>query len=761
MVSSRRRNSSETRTGGWSKASARILIHDFLWALRRLLLLIALGFAVFFVLMPLSTAAVSHTSIFNLSYTHDQLKFRLFAEQLPVVIEFAVAVYGLGIGLVLFRFGLSRQQTAFYFSLGVSRRSMFVSRYAAGFFAILAAVLVPLGISVLLNCVALGVSPGLLVHSAYVAFGLLAVGLLAFTVTSAACVLAGTIAEAVVYTVSILGAVSIVAWGANALMNKLLVGSAYGRLTYAGTVSVGTSLLEYSAVCNPLLFFSQSLKTASVFSRTGLQSEPSGVSWLLPAGWFLFALCLAAVTLLGFERRRNEKAGMAGLSTAMTIFVTLALGFGAFAVVFHFASPLGSVVAVVAALAVLLLVTLVTPVAMGGRKVGRVRSLSLVVVEAGAVFALVVVLWTGGAGYSTRVPDLKGVSSVSISYVGSPSYLGTDIAAASVGKAYYFSATYAYTDLSALKLVASVQRRLGEHGSASLSAKSDDFSQTVVPYDIVITYKKAGGGELTRYYDRATLSDLSSLLKLDETEEVKGTEKAVVAGPGGSQATDYSGEGLGQSPAATAYASGSIYLSDAWYSKPVLLQLSTQKRNELLKALSEDVVSQSSSDRYFPSTPTLGVLMFSVDGERDLETFSYGIENTIVYLTGKMTRTLAFLRNNNLLSVLQFQGQIESLSFQKYDPYSGINRVKQPSSPYFLAYRSTSPDDFWTQEDFGLHMTITDPQKIAQVAGNLQSAYFMSDGGYLVAAKLKGSNYYVYRYLPATKAPDYVRKAVL
>ena len=56
---------------------------------------------------------------------------------------------------------------------------------------------------------------------------------------------------------------------------------------------------------------------------------------------------------------------------------------------------------------------------------------------------------------------------------------------------------------------------------------------------------------------------------------------------------------------------------------------------------------------------------------------------------------------------------------------------------------------------------MSDPAKIAAVLPALQANYFMSDGGYLVAAKIAGRSAWVYRYLPAAAAPDFVTKGAL
>jgi ABC-2 type transport system permease protein len=194
--------------------------------------------------MPVSTAAIPGQSIFNVNYTHEQLMFRFFAEQLGVVINLAVAGFGLCLGLVLFGFTLVKQQTTTFFSLGLSRTSLFLIRYLAGVVGLIVGVVIPLAISLALNYMALGANPGVFTQFAYVALGLFVLGLVSMSLAAIACLLAGTLGEALALCVALLGCVSVVAWGINALMGHLLVGNAYGELTYSQTATVSAGLLK-------------------------------------------------------------------------------------------------------------------------------------------------------------------------------------------------------------------------------------------------------------------------------------------------------------------------------------------------------------------------------------------------------------------------------------------------------------------------------------------------------------------------------------
>jgi ABC-2 type transport system permease protein len=358
--------------------------------------------------------------------------------------------------------------------------------------------------------------------------------------------------------------------------------------------------------------------------------------------------------------------------------------------------------------------------------------------------AVIAVMVTGGLGYSRRIPDAAEVRSVTFSYAGSPNYLGGAIAGSSSGRGYYATSLYTYDQPLDIQAVMALHKNFSGVGRQPLVTDTNDFAVTVLPYDIQVDYLLKDGGLMVRYYDRASLAQLTDMLKLDDTEQVRSATAATIMGPENSGAAD-------------AYRNGQIFMSDSWYDTPYSVTLSDEKRHQLLAAIAADVAGQTWQQRYFPQEAPIGVIMFSRDGEDDSASFAFNLENTEVYVTDSFTHTLAFLNENGLRNLLDFNGKIESIRLQKYDPYEGINRRTTPLSSFFMAYRTDSPDSFMVEEDFGTDPPITDQDKIAQLMSCLQNDYFMNDGGYLAAVKLAGEDVYVYKYLPAAQAPSYIR----
>ena len=161
---SRSKNKDSKRRDGNSGSG--ILRHDFLLVMKQSRGLLLLGLIVFAVLFPVSTCAVPDTSIFNVDYTHQQLKFRFCADEVLPLIQAASVIFGAACGMRLFGFLTDRNRTSFYMSLGLKRKKLYGNRLAAGFAVIAVSIALPVLASAALNCSALGRYDGLLSYAA-------------------------------------------------------------------------------------------------------------------------------------------------------------------------------------------------------------------------------------------------------------------------------------------------------------------------------------------------------------------------------------------------------------------------------------------------------------------------------------------------------------------------------------------------------------------------------------------------------------------
>ena len=265
------------------------------------------------------------------------------------------------------------------------------------------------------------------------------------------------------------------------------------------------------------------------------------------------------------------------------------------------------------------------------------------------------------------------------------------------------------------------------------------------------------GGEVARYYRQATVGELSALLALDNDEHTHELENAVITGDTDGL-TDEERTELSKSPSYNAYRTGSIYLGDGALNRIMQVECTDEERAALLTALSHDLANTNANERYLPAKPARAALMFTLSPELDVASFGYSFSNAVTYVTDDWIETMAWLESKGLIDALGGQLDarvIESLTFQLDDPYASINKVTQPVSRYFMAYRSETAGQYWITQDYGALKVVDEQSKIAEVVPNLRMGCYMT-GGYLVQAKLRGIEAYVYFYLPAELAPSYL-----
>jgi ABC-2 type transport system permease protein len=202
-----------------------------------------------------------------------------------------------------------------------------------------------------------------------------------------------------------------------------------------------------------------------------------------------------------------------------------------------------------------------------------------------------------------------------------------------------------------------------------------------------------------------------------------------------------------------AFNNGEIFLTDPTYRSMFSLSIDNENRSRLLEAIRADVSAQKTEDRYFPKAEPLGILMFTFDGENDVNSFSYHLNNSFVYLDEDFENTLSYLRGNDLwfddgMASSVDPDEVETLIVQPYDPYIGINKPSFPQSLYFMSYTSDSSDDFRILKDFGEKDIVKDPESKEKILSEMRSNYFLSEAGSLVAVKYKSSNKWVYKFWP-------------
>lgn len=724
--------------------------HDFFSIFKKNSWILLLATILFLILIPFSTAGLDGNSIFDIEVTHEQMKFRFMHEDIVLAVSACAVLLGILCGLFLFRFLQNKKDTTVLFSLGITRKRLFMNRCIAGILFIVLPIAISMLVSLWLNKSALGLYTGAVRNCIYIICGLSITAIISFLITIIASCAAGTLAEAFIYTVSVLVTPSVLGYGVNLLMKLLMWGNARGVLNYSATDYISQDLPGKISAFNPIVFFNSDLKESSIFYRPLESPTPPDIHIGSLICWAAVSIILAAAAYWALKCRNAETAGISGTNKIFSEIVIWLTGFLAFTGVFVILYDFGETAAWILGIAVFGLVHLFWRKSIFTYAVTTKKMISSAFFQMVFVIALLLVLKHSESVYTRYILETKEMVQAEVSYPGTPNYLFGEASGSSTENGYYIESSIESTDIEEIEQIKKLQQMFVDSGKQEMEPNSEDFSRTVVPYDVRFSYKDSSGKEYIWYYDRASLQQLESMLKIDNFESVRNGNAGTVSGElEESDAVIWSRQ---------AYQYGQVYLADAFYQEKYELLLSEEQRGELLQALAEDVKIQDISDRYFPERQGEAVLMFSQNGEEDKDSFRYHLNNVFVYITEEFTNTLKFMEQNDLLSLFENNWEIESITLQKFNPYEGINDLNYPMSMYFMSYSAESLDGFIVKKDFQNPNTITDSEKIRELSGGLRNSYFMSGGGYLAAVKIKGDEGYTYMFIPEKEVPDFIKK---
>lgn len=723
--------------------------HDFAVVIKKLSMITLLALAVMAVLIPLSTSAVSEFSIFNVEYTHQQLKFRFAAENAAVFAGYAAFLAGAASGLSLFSFVLDRRRSAFYFSLGLSRAQLYIIRITAGALTLFAVTAIPVAVSVILNIKALGGYEGMPAYAAAFFTALFLQSLCGLLIFAAACQLAGTIQEALLAGATLAAAPSVCAFFINALMKNFTWGNTFGASTYA-MAEVRPSLIKLTADWNPVFMAQSSMEKYNSFSREMSQTYPDAVHTAPFLIWIVIIALGAMIAGALFNAYKAERSGIEGLFKFTHWLICSVWPLGAFAVCMEYTQMLAPSVSCAVSAAAAAAVYAVMQRLLRYREKSRFSAAKGCAALAAVTAVSAAAAFTGGAGMFYSIPDAADTQSVRIVYNGQLSFMPAQSGLTSNGKAKYYSGRVTLESDECISEVCDIDSMLQKQGRIKLKSGSfDDFSETALPYDIHITYDLESGKKTERYYDRITAAGLAKLLELCDTEELKQQEADVVKGT-------LSGT-LWNS---ASFSDGDVYLADGWLLNIKKLDLSADYRKQLQDAIASDINSLSADDIYHPQADVKAQLMFTMNGEDALADLAEDNASSVVYVTDKWKNTEDLLESWSVMPEEQAPGEsgvFSDVLIQKFDPYSSMNGMKSPVSLFFGQYFSSSAEDFILRRDFGNRPEINDSGQISELAAASRGAYYMDGGGYLLAFKVAGSDSYVYRFLPYDDAPEFIK----
>lgn len=464
-----------------------------------------------------------------------------------------LVVISILLGVLLFRFVTNKKTVNVYYSLGIKRADLYTARLLAGVFMMLAAVLVPLAVSLGLNLHYFGSSVMLWRTFLFYAVHNVICVLAGLTISATVSSCVGTVVESIGFSAVLAAFPSVVTMCVNYGVPAILNGapaityygiypaaSSYGELHFdiTGSTVFGRIISHINLL---MLNRSSFINSSSVEAMT----KEAAKKWAAPSltPYILWAVLIAAFFVFGlfmFKRRKAEICGFPGRSAVLNFVLCMITSFGVASLVLYFVvseiPQITTWMIIVGLMIISIIIFLIFDIILHLSFKAIKKDWKIGLVHAGLMAAFLLSLYTGFFGYSSRVPDIQDIDSVSISAPNAlmGSYqLGRELSGSYVTDRYYSDvySNYYYVgnrsvslienfkDKDDINTVREIHKAMIKAGNIRrVNTNSDDYSKRVTCQSVVIRYKLKNGRELVRVYEYVPLTNYPTLYTLEDTK---------------------------------------------------------------------------------------------------------------------------------------------------------------------------------------------------------------------------------------------------
>lgn len=666
------------------------LLHEILWTVRRYWWVTVVGMLLIF----LTTYGWA-----TLEYDNPDT-FKLMSREGEFLSRIIGVLYGIFAAFCMFRFLWSRRECGMTLSVGVTRWKQFTLRYVFGLLSVMLAVVVPLILAYYLEMRTMGEDPvGVCAHyTAVLIIALFVITALSYTVGVLIVVLCGHFLPAMLSTVGVLAAPYAFLGGVQKMLATYLFGTAHGQSLlsdhlHAGLFTMLTESVQTKTYMSGMLsdILSPTCEPWLPDYLKGLKQEVS-LPTVRVILLLLLTLGLALLACRAYCRRPAEHAGKAYVHPLLTYAVALTCGFGLSTLVLNIPVQGGArmfwltALLVLAFFAAFLLLRLILV-----RNLRDVfRGYAIPCGATGLCLLLSILLGTGWFGYSDFVPDMRDVSSVTVSCEQDVQFLrqlmhnkggslrGFGMATpttSSLDATYWaqygdmkLSMLYAYgSDASDDRLPAMTEKEdiqvaldihnaiLAEGRQTYTGVLHEEYGKNVIPVSYRITYRLKNGKTVERYYEYLTIDTLEKTFEAYDTKAYR----SEVGGSYSSEAFENAAE---------------IQLGDPLFGDFQSIDFTQEERDLLAAALGKDMANMTVADIYFGTDEkqhdnVIGIIRAqNISGYRTTETHPFDGFYVNFYITALHENTLAFLEERGLTECFTGGYTVTDLRTQLYEP---------------------------------------------------------------------------------------------
>lgn len=405
------------------------------------------------------------------------------------LVEALLLIGGVLSGIILFRFAQSKKQCNVMFSLGMSRRKIFLAKYLGGLLPLLAALIIAAFFELVsVFCCGYAMSAPLIKIMVYFIVSMLGYYTFAFTLSSAVTAYSGNIVESLIFTGIIaflppvaglffgtmrgfytLGGISVYEGLWNFFNPYRSMGEFLSIFEYGSSYDAGTSIADYFSIYRNHI-------SITVYDFSGAIMS------------LVYAAIIFALAFLFFTKRRNEISGTFGRAKGLNEICAVLTGFYSMTLLTHiffgnWVTRDERFLAFLMSIGFFIVPYFVFKMIFAYKRKLLLKTMPKRLFACIAMIAVVTVIFsTGLFGYASRIPDAEDVYKITYSPV-----LCNPYNTVNDTDALHRDTVYGYIPMEKYK---------GYHKTAG------------------ITYLLSGKGNQNSYYTTYTVSDPETIQKL-------------------------------------------------------------------------------------------------------------------------------------------------------------------------------------------------------------------------------------------------------
>ncbi len=564
--------------------------------------------------------------------TYKFLVYGVYDTSTLYIIFGLLGILSLLVAVRLFNFICDKKTVNVFYSLGIKRSTLFMSKYFAGAVLLCAANIIPVILSYIVNLIFLGGSWQLSLVLLHMYCGFSVFSLLCFSVAAVVFSSVGTVSEAVVYSVALLFAPTIIVFITEQIIGAFLPSSTYDMYieSFASKwydYTSGFSLLEATASYNPLLFFTGE---AEAFARGDIKDEAiyliglgSDTKWYFPnifihIPWFIIATLLGSLGALLFRRIKAENCGFLNTNKFLSNLTIFELCFfGSCIMLSELRWTETWIVLTVGGLAAFGLY-IIAEIFLKRSFIKILKSLYKFVAHMAVIAIIFGICATGAFGYATYIPDRSKVESVELTVPFSYSQITTknygygwnSDGIIRLYEVYRYTFLPVMTDSDDIDKIMEINRKIVQN-------EANDGTNC----EIVIRYNYKNGGYSERKHTLTSKEEVSALFTAFDTKAYKNELKTLFYDFGGIEEIkkEYNKYGYVDDASfmrlAFSYDYSLVTARTTSLHENRTLDLTKEEFTALKDAVYKDLSSQIATDYFTASAKQLGVLSFGITAE--------------------------------------------------------------------------------------------------------------------------------------------------